>query len=165
MSPFVRPPGQQEASFGDDKGIDRVYAAKQHVFAQAKSGDFFFWGQSRSGLALEASNRVVEQPLALPGLSRYCMSALACSHDHVLALSYTIVLQFLMPTLPEAQSRCEMHAIHVHDGGIGNTEQLLEMIDNHKKSEDVFFLNDFDLPYINIRARFPKLRRLKARKQ
>lgn len=93
------------------------------------------------------------------------MSALACSHDHVLALSYTIVLQFLMPTLPEAQSRCEMHAIHVHDGGIGNTEQLLEMIDNHKKSEDVFFLNDFDLPYINIRARFPKLRRLKARKQ
>ena len=36
--------------------IDQVFTGPKHSFALSKSGEFYFWGQNQSGLALETTN-------------------------------------------------------------------------------------------------------------
>lgn len=45
--------------------IESVKVGKKHVFALAKSGQYFFWGLNQSGLAMLPSNKVFERPLPL----------------------------------------------------------------------------------------------------
>lgn len=60
--------------------------------------------------------------------------------------------------LPEQQFM-QVHALHVHDPSqLKDRKEVLKMLSSFQ-NETVAFLNDFDVPYVNIKKKFPRLKR------
>ncbi len=57
-----------------------------------------------------------------------------------------------------------MHAFHVFDeNNIKSAKDLMDIIGSHSKEEQIGFINDFEIPYINLKMRYPKLKKKKKK--
>lgn len=150
----------------DKDPIEQVYVGAKHTFALSIHGNYYFWGYNHSGLGLLQSKRSIYQPILIPTLQHYGFTDLVTSHDHVLALGPSIKLTLNVGDINMGNAvEINVNAYHVHsDKNFTTREELVKMI-SAVKNEPVIFLNDFDIPYINLsRHKFPLFRKNKKKR-
>jgi len=91
-------------------------------------------------------------------LDRYGITELVTSHDHVLGIGSSIALNFQLKELHDNPSMV-IHGFHVYDEKqMPDRKSLITMLAQYQE-EPVSFLNDFDLPYVFVKTRYPRLRK------
>jgi hypothetical protein len=88
------------------------------------------------------------------------------SHDHVLALGPSIELTLNVgDQVLDNSLKMQVNAYHVHsDKQFNSREDLVKLI-GAVRLEPVTFLNDFDIPYLNLsRNKFPIFRKNKRKR-
>eukprot|EP00347_Sterkiella_histriomuscorum_P005355 403356926 len=139
--------------------IDRIIISKQHLYSVAQNGDHYFWGQNQHGIALDRTISVIERPKKIETFSSYNFQQMVTSHNHTLAVGRSIVLEFVLTDMQDEVF--SMHSVHVYDEN--NLRSLKDIRDvlNSLQDEFVGFLNDFDIPYVNVATKYPKLKKKK----
>jgi hypothetical protein len=80
----------------------------------SKTGEYFYWGLSHSGLALKSSRTIFDVPAPLSSLPFYGFSDMITSGDHTLALGSSVKLSFTFKDMPDSNPLV-MHALHIFD--------------------------------------------------
>ena len=88
------------------------------------------------------------------------------SHDHAMALGPSIEMTFhLGDHNLDSFSKMNLHAYHYHSEKKFENHEDLSRVITGVKLEPVVFLNDFDIPYLNLnKNRFPMVRKNKKKR-
>ena len=96
--------------------------------------------------------------MELPQLERYGFSEIATSHDHVVALGSSVTLNFHFSSLNENPSML-MHSVHCFEPEHLKDRREIMLAISQLQNETVTFINDFEVPYVHIKQKFPRLKK------
>ena len=140
----------------EEAQIDSVIWGSKYTYAISTESKIFFWGLSKYGLNLKPNSTIEKTPLHLDTLDAKEFKTLSTYENHVLALGNCIELTFTHPSMPESRFTFL---------GIPNDYSVMDINFFKITEEEVFIINDYDLPYAVLKHRKKKGRMTRRNKQ
>jgi hypothetical protein len=135
--------------------IASITWGKDYTYAISDDHKVFFWGRNKYGLNLKPTVSIEAKPLHLYSLDGKKFSQICTYENHALAIGHWIELTFSHVSVTDKFTML----------GISNDYSIMGIDYFELKSEEVFIINDHEIPYSILKHKIKKCKMLKRDRQ